>query len=168
MQVNQPAPDFELSDLHGRLHRLSKHRGAIVVVNFWSCDCPHSERTDEVIRRSSMTWGDRVVWLSIASNRNESADCVKKAAAARGNLTVLLDADHAIADLYDAVTTPHIFVLDDEGILRYQGAVDDLAFRRNRTPIRFFLNEVVDSLIEGHLPPLTETTAYGCAIVREI
>ncbi|MBK7316728.1 redoxin domain-containing protein [Candidatus Villigracilis affinis] len=49
MQINQSAPDFELPDLDGNLHRLSHYRGRIVIVNFWSCECPHSERTDKAI-----------------------------------------------------------------------------------------------------------------------
>jgi hypothetical protein len=78
-----------------------------------------------------------------------------------------MDANHVVADLYGAVTTPHVFVMDKDGILRYHGAVDDVTFR-NRKASRFFLQEAVDSLLDGHLPPLTETPAYGCAIVREI
>jgi citrate synthase len=69
--------------------------------------------------------------------------------------------------LYEAVTTPHTFVVDRDGILRYRGAVDDVTFR-NREATRFFLEEVVEALLDGHLPTLTETPAYGCTIVREI
>lgn len=80
---------------------------------------------------------------------------------------VLIDAGHIVADLYEAVTTPHVFVVDGEGVLRYRGAVDDVTFRK-RTATRFFLDEVVVSLLDGHLPELTETPAYGCTIIREI
>ncbi len=80
---------------------------------------------------------------------------------------VLIDADHSVADLCDAQTTPHIFVIDRDGILRYRGAVDDITFRR-RKPTRFFLEEAVEALLDGHLPTLSETPAYGCTIVREI
>jgi len=108
-----------------------------------------------------------VVLLSIAANQNESVQSVEDAARARSLPTVLIDAGHVVADLYEAVTTPHVFVVDKEGILRYRGAVDDVTFR-NRTASRFFLDEAVDALLEGHLLPLTETPAYGCTIVREI
>jgi hypothetical protein len=72
-----------------------------------------------------------------------------------------------VADLYEAVTTPHIFVVDRDGILRYRGAVDDVTFRQRKAS-RFFLDEVVGSLLNEQLPTLTETPAYGCTIVREI
>ena len=167
MNINQPVPDFELPDLNGKLHRLSDHRGRIVIVNFWSCECPHSERTDKAILSMFVQWQEDVTMLSIASNRNESAEALKEAAESRRLPTVLLDADCRVADLFDAQTTPHVFVIDREGILRYRGPVDDVTFRQ-RKPTRFFLDEAVESLLEGHLPALTESPAYGCTIVREI
>lgn len=167
MQIHQPAPDLELPDLQGSLHRLSDHRGRIVIVNFWSAECPHSERADGLILDWLQQWGGRVELLSIASNRNESARSVEEASRNRNMSGVLMDADHAIADLYEAITTPHVFVIDGDGILRYRGAVDDVTFRQ-RTATRFFLKEAVEALLEGRSPALTETRAYGCAIVREI
>jgi peroxiredoxin len=167
MEINRPAPDFELPDLNGRLHRLSDYRGRIVIVNFWSCECPHSERTDKAIMAMFVQWRDNVAMLSIASNRNENAEALKNAADARHLPTVLVDADCSVADLFNAQTTPHVFVIDHEGILRYRGPVDNVTFR-NRTPSRFLLDEAVESLLEGHLPALTESPAYGCTIVREV
>jgi peroxiredoxin len=166
-QINQPAPDFELPDPQGKVHTLSEYRGRIVIINFWSCECPHAERTDQWIMQSLAKWNADVALLPIAANRNESAQGVEEAARARGLPTVLLDAEHVVADLYEAVTTPHVFVVDGDGILRYRGAVDDVTFR-NRKATRFFLNEAVEALIDGRLPALTEMPAYGCTIVREI
>lgn len=167
ISINQPVPDFELPDLDGNLHRLSQHLGKIIIVNFWSCECPHSERADKAILSMFAQWRDDAAMLSIASNRNEKLEDLKKAAEARRLPTVLLDANCHIADLFEAQTTPHIFVIDRDGVLRYRGSVDDVTFRQ-RIPTRFFLDLAVESLLEGHLPELTETPAYGCAIVREI
>ena len=167
MEINHPASDFELPDLNGNVHRLSDYRGRIVIVNFWSCECPHSERTDKAIISMFVQWQDDVTMLTIASNRNESVEALQEAAESRRLPTVLWDADCAAADLFDAQTTPHVFVIDREGILRYRGAVDDVSFRQ-RKPTRFFLDEAVESLLAGQLPTLTESPAYGCAIVREV
>jgi len=167
MQINQPAPDFELPDLQGNQYKLADYRGRIVIVNFWSCECPHSERADGLILDLLAKWDGEVELLSIAANRNESAQSVEEAARARNLPKVLMDAEHAVADLYEAVTTPHVFVVDKDGILRYRGAVDDVTFRQRKSK-RFFLKEAVESLIDGHLPTLTETPSYGCTIVREI
>jgi peroxiredoxin len=167
LEINSPAPDFELPDLNGKVYRLSDYRGRIVIVIFWSCECPHSERTDKAIMAMFVQWRDDVAMLSIASNRNETAEAVKDAAETRRLPTVLLDEDCSVADLFNAQTTPHVFVVDREGILRYRGSVDDVTFRQ-RTPTRFLLDEAVESLLEGHLPALAESPAYGCAIVREV
>ena len=167
MDLDHLAADFELPDLQGKLQRLSDYRGRIVIVNFWSCECPHSERTDRSTMACLVQWNGEVELLSIASNRNESAQCVVEAVNARRLPRVLLDAQHKVADLYQAITTPHAFVVDREGILRYRGAIDDVKFRQLKAT-RFFLEEAVEALLEGHLPALAETLAYGCAIVREI
>lgn len=167
MNINQLVPDFELLDLNGKVHRLSDYRGRIVIINFWSCECPHSERTDKAILSMFVQWQEDVTMLTIASNRNESLEAWKEAAGSRRLLNVLQDADCAVANRFEAQTTPHVFVIDRAGILRYRGSVDDVTFRQ-RKPTRFFLDEAVESLLAGQLPTLTESPAYGCAIVREV
>lgn len=167
MEINQPVPDFELPDLNGTRHRLSNYRGRIVIVNFWSCECPHSERTDKAILSMFVQWQDDVTMLTIASNRSETVEALKEAAESRRLPNVLHDADCSVANLFDAQTTPHVFVIDRDGILRYRGAVDDVTFRQ-RKPTRFFLDEAVESLLSRQSPTLTESPAYGCAIVREV
>ena len=167
MQINQPAPEFQLPDLQGVLHKLSDSRGRIVIINFWSAECPHSEWADRSILGCLLQWGEDVQLLSIASNRNEPVPMLEAVSQARQLPIVLHDAEHGVADLYQAVTTPHIFVVDQDGLLRYRGAVDNFTFR-HRKATRFYLEEVVEALLAGHVPELQETLAYGCAIVREI
>jgi thiol-disulfide isomerase/thioredoxin len=167
MQLNEPAPDFELPDLQGVSHKPSDFRGKIVIINFWSAECPHSERTDQYFVKLLEKWDREVILLPIAANRNESIRMVAEAASARSISPTLIDSDHIVADLYEAITTPHVFVLDRQGILRYRGAVNNTTFRR-REPTRFFLQEAVEGLLNEQLPSLSETPAYGCTIVREI
>ena len=167
MQMNELAPDFELPDLKGKVHKLSDMRGKIVILNFWSAECPHSERTDRSLAPLLEGWREKVILLPIAANRNESIQMVTEAAEARNVRLVLIDEEQVVADLYGAMTTPHVFVIDRDGILRYRGAVDDVTFRC-REATRFFLQEVVERLLNGSLPQPEETPAYGCTIVREI
>ncbi len=166
MHLNQAAPDFELPDVLGRRHRLRETRGRVVILNFWSAECPHSQRADGSLLESLARWDGEVVMLSIASNRNESLELVREVSQARSLPLVLIDAEQAVADQYEAQTTPHVYLLDRQGILRYRGAVDDVTFR-HRNPTRFFLKEAVEALLAGRLPDLTETPAYGCTIIRE-
>jgi peroxiredoxin len=167
MQLNESAPEFELPDLQGNCHKLSDFRGKIVILNFWSAECPHSERTDRYLLTLREKWNEEVVLLSIASNRNESARMLAEAAASRRVPKVLVDSEHMVADLYEAVTTPHVFLIDRAGILRYRGAVDNITFR-HREATKFYLQDAVEAVLHGDLPALHETPAYGCAIVREI
>jgi peroxiredoxin len=167
MQMNHPAPEFQLPDLQGVPHKLSDYRGRIVIINFWSAECPHSERADRSIMACLVQWGEDVQLLSIAANRNEPLQMVAEAACARRLPLVLIDMDHVVADLYEAVTTPHAFVMDREGVLRYRGAIDDVTFR-HRKANRFYLEEAVKALLGGQKPDVQETPAYGCTIIREI
>jgi peroxiredoxin len=166
VEINKPAPDFELTSLHGELVRLRDLRGKIVVLNFWSCECPHSERTDRDLMAMFVQWRDDVALLPIAANRIETSEAIAEAARIRRLPIVLMDMEHVVADLYEAVTTPHVFVIDREGILRYGGAPDDVSFRQRR-PTRFYLDEAVEALLDGRLPAVSQTPAYGCTIVRE-
>lgn len=166
MDINRPAPDFELSGLDGRLHRLSDYRGRIVIVDFWSADCPHVVRADASLRAAMGRWGEAVVALMIASNASESLSALENAARERGPLTVLMDAKHEAADAFAAQVTPEAFVVDRAGVVRYRGAVDDVTFRQ-KIATRSFVEEAVEALLAGNLPSVAEVPAFGCSIVRE-
>lgn len=165
LELNQLSPEFTLPDLDGRIHMLSDYRGQIVIVNFWSAECPHSERFDADITTRLPDWGEDVVLLSVASNANEPDEMLTAAARRRKIPVLLRDADQKVADRYEAQTTPHAFLVDRKGILRYRGAVDDVAFRQ-REPTRFYLQEAIDALLNERLPDVTEVKPFGCTIVR--
>ncbi len=165
LQTGQLAPEFTLPDLDGNTHRLSDYRGRIVIVNFWSAECPQAARADESLLPWLKTWGDAVVLLPIASNANEPLEMLRRVSQARGLPLVLYDARHEVADLYGALTTPHVFLIDHRGILRYQGAFDDVTFRQPQ-PRRHYLKDAVEALLAGGKPEIEVTPAYGCTIVR--
>jgi len=167
MEPGDSALDFTLPDLQGAPHSLSDYRGRVVIVNFWSAECPWSERADNQFKQWPGEWGERVILLTVASNANETPELIAEAAYQRGLAPVLLDSGCALADSWGAQTTPHAFVVDVAGILRYQGALDDVTFRQ-REPNRFYVKEVVDALLAGRLPDVASAPAYGCTIVREI
>jgi len=167
--IHQPAPPFTLPDLEGALHSLEEQSGRIAgritVLNFWSAECSWCERTDPLLLECLQAWGNKVNLLTIASNANESRELLASTAAARRLPLVLHDRMGQVADLYGAQTTPHLFLIDRDGILRYQGAFDDVTFRQ-RTPTQFYLNLAVEALLAGRLPDPAETPAYGCTIMR--
>lgn len=165
--LDQPAPLFCLTTVDGRIWCLEEKRGKIVVLNFWSAECPWAERADKVLMELLQQWGPAVLWCSVASNANEPSALLEKTALERDLPVVLLDPQNRAADLYGALTTPHFFVVDGSGILRYQGAMDDVTFRQ-RLPTRNFLDEAVKALLNGQLPDPAQQPAYGCTIVRAL
>ena len=162
---NKPAPDFALPDLAGTPHSLTDFRNRIVIINFWSAECPWSQRCDRELLSLMEGWGEEVTLLAIASNANEPLEMLVQVSAERGLPTVLQDVDQASADLYGAQTTPHLFVLDEDGIIRYQGAFDDITFRQ-RDVTEHYLQDAVDKLLAGSLPEPAQTSPYGCVLVR--
>lgn len=166
INLDELAPDFTLPDLEGNPHTLSDQRGKIVILNFWSAECPWSLRADEALISAHEDWGENVLLWSIASNKSESHEELIKAAAKRGLQTVLFDSGNGVADLFEAVTTPHFFVINEEGLLRYRGALDDVTFRQ-RTATKSYLLEAIAALLEGNRPDQAESAGYGCSIVRD-
>ncbi len=165
MQVGTPAPDFRLPDLTGASHQLSEIADKIVVINFWSAECPWSKRMDATLAQLISEWEDRVEFWSIASNVNEDPVLIRDEASARGIPVVLLDPDQYVADLFGATTTPQVFVIDPNQILRYTGAVDDRTFR-NREASQAYLADAIQAVLEDRSPDPSHTSPYGCAIVR--
>jgi peroxiredoxin len=164
--LNQPAPDFELPDLEGHLHHLSDYRGKIAVVNFWSAECEWSERADRHLMATMKQLPDQIVVLPIASNTNESDEMINAALHQRHLPFVLQDSGAGLADRWGAQTTPHAFVVDAQGILRYRGPVDDVTFRKRKAE-RWYVEEVVEALLRGKVPEIQEAPPYGCTIVRD-
>jgi peroxiredoxin len=160
-----PAPDFTLPGLDGRRYHLAERGGRIIILNFWSAECPWSERADTEILASLLKWGAQVLYWPIAANRAEPLEQQRQVAESRGLPQLLLDSDQQVADLYQAQTTPHFFVVDGNGILAYQGALDDVTFRR-REPTRAYLHDAVTALLAGRRPDPASTDPYGCTIVR--
>ncbi len=166
MELGKPAPNFTLNDLDGNAHSLVDYRGRIVIINFWSAECPHAARVDLGLIPLLEEWGGNVQLLQIASNSNEPLEMLREVAAERGTPGfVLHDPASIIADLYEATNTPHIFIVDADGLLQYHGAYDDVAFRQ-RTATRNYVQEAVESLLNGNKPQVTSVPPFGCTIVR--
>ncbi len=168
LPVGTLAPDFLLPDVlsQGSI-KLSALRGQIVVISFWSMECPWSRHYDGYLAGLPTAWGDQDVrLLLIDSNLNETVEAMRQLAGEIGMPGPLLhDADCAVANDYGALTTPHIFIVDQTGKLAYQGAIDDRNFRQKEATVNY-LDAAVEALLAGRAPDPAETPAYGCTIVR--
>jgi peroxiredoxin len=162
----QPAPGWTLPDLDGGQASLDDFHGRLLIMNFWSAECPWSRRADAELAVLMKTWGEKVALATMACNANETPDLIRETAQERGLPLVLTDPTSAVADRYGVAATPHLFVIDGQGLLRYQGALDDATFRQR--PTRPYLRLAVEALLDGRSPDPAETPAYGCALVRYI
>ncbi len=167
--VGQAAPDFALPDLDGRLHRLADYQGQIVILDFWSAECPVSQAVDPYFNERWEEWARQgIVFLAIDSNSHYNDEEIRRARAERAlRFPILRDRGNKVADAYGALTTPHIFLVDRQGLLRYRGAVDDRSFRK-REPEVNYLEEALAAVLAGRPVPRPETEPYGCTIVRAI
>jgi peroxiredoxin len=165
IKIGEQAPQFELPDLRGHLLRLEDLQGKIVVVNFWSAECEWCQRVDRELIPYLDAWKDRVKVLWIASNDSEPHNLIEKVASERKLPTVLVDDQQKVADLYGAQTTPHFFVVDSGCKLSYQGAWNDVTFRR-RIATQVYVPKVIEALKQNLTPEVTQTPPYGCVLVR--
>lgn len=165
MDVGQAVPEFSLKDLGGKVHALSDVRGRILVLVFWSAECPWSVRADDLIETWRGEWETHVEVWRVASNANEEIALMKQAAVERRVDTVLIDEEHRLADSLEAMTTPHCYVIDEHGFLRYRGGLDDTTFRQ-RQATRFYLADAVAAVMAGKRVDPADTPGYGCTIVR--
>lgn len=165
--LNRLAPDFSLPAAAGGRFALADWRGFVVVLNFWSSECPWSRRADVMLVYRQLTWypkGVRIVGL--ASNSTESVTQILYEAENRHvKFPILLDTDLKVAEAYKAEVTPHIFVIDRQGLVRYAGAVDDATDKR-REAHQHYLDRAVNALLENHLPDPTITAPFGCPLAR--
>jgi len=165
--LGQIVEDWELVDNRGVSQRLSQYRGTIVVMVFWSAECPVSAEYDAYFSGLLDRYpGGQVVVLGIDSNVHYGQEEISRAVAERRvRFPVLRDADSAIADRFGALTTPHVFILDPAGCLAYEGAVDDRTFRRREATVNY-VDQALAALLAGETPEVTQTQPYGCTIVR--
>jgi len=165
VKIGEKAPQFILPDLDDKQFSLDGWNGWIRVLYFWSAECIWCERVDRELIGFINSWEGRVKCVWIASNANETHELITKVAKARDIPSVLFDEGHRVADQYEAQVTPHFFIVDAGGKLAYQGAWDDITFRK-RVATQVYVPQVVQALREGSIPGITQTPAYGCELVR--
>ena len=163
--LNASAPAFALPDLGGRIHKLEEYRGQLVLLDFWSAECPWSVRADRELAKWPADLLAASVLLRLAMNADESIDAIRTESERRFQGTVLLDPDRKVTDAYGAGFTPEFFLLDRKGTVRYHGALDDATFR-HPAATRPYLEDALRALLSGRAPDPGETPGYGCAIVR--
>ena len=174
--VGKAAPDFTAVDTKGKTQHLADYRGKTVVLEWTNHDCPFVKKhygSGNMQAQQKEAAEAGVVWLSIISSAPDKQGHVSAAQANRLNKergaapsAVILDSEGELGKLYGARTTPHMFVIDGKGTLRYKGAIDSIRSARQRDVpkatqyVRLALNEVRS----GKELSRPVSKPYGCSV----
>lgn len=175
-EIGKAAPEFTATDSNGKEHKLSDFKGKIVVLEWTNPECPyvkkHYDSKNMQKLQADITAKD-VVWLSINSSAagkqgnltGEAANTYIKDQGAK-QTAYLLDPKGEIGKAYDAKTTPHMFVIDKDGTLAYEGAIDDndSANKEDAATAKNYVTAAVDALVAGKAVETSKTKAYGCGV----
>ena len=174
--VGQPAPDFSLTDVTGKTHKLSEYRGKTVVLEWVNPECPFVVKhygSGNMPSLQKAAVADGVIWLSINSgsagaqgdfNPGQVTTWMEKTGASP--TAYFRDSDGKVGKLYDAKTTPHMFVITSDGTLAYNGAIDSIRSSKAED-ISKATNYVTAALTSVKLgQPVAKTTSepYGCSV----
>jgi peroxiredoxin len=175
LNQGETAPDFNVKSIKGADVKLSDYKGKIVVLEWFNIGCPfvlkHYKPHTMQSLQSEYT-GKGVIWLTINSTqpKHENFLTPEKAAQTVENFKIkstemLMDPDGKVGKLYDAKATPHMFIIDANGKLVYQGAIDDTPSpSSDPAKAHNYVKTALDELLAGKKVTTSETKQYGCGI----
>ena len=175
-ETGKPAPAFEVKDIAGKTQSIAKYKGKIVVLEWNNPDCPfvhkqYDSGNMQALQKYATEKG--VVWLSVDSGGvgkqgNMTPEQAKEhvAEVKASPSAYILDPEGTLGKLYGAKTTPHMFVIDKNGVLAYQGAIDDKpsADLEDIATAKNYVRAAIDALAAGKSPEVGETRSYGCSV----
>ena len=174
--VGKPAPAFTGLTSDGKTVKLSDYRGKTVVLEWTNHQCPFVGKhygTSNMQTLQKEAGGKGVVWLSVISSApgrqghvtGERANELSKSRGA-GPAAVILDEKGIIGRAYEATATPHMYVIDDKGVLTYKGAIDDIpsANHDDVPKATNYVRSALAAMAAGKKPEPRATRAYGCSV----
>jgi len=162
--------DIKLTDLYGKEHSLKDFHGKIVLLRFWSIVCPTEKAAAPKFKALQEEFGDKgVVQIAVNANQKELdpdseppyADLREFVENAGTEFLATVDHDNEITDMFGAATTPHCFVIDKEGVLRYAGALDDDPRGSKGDEATSHVGNAIKALLAGEEVPVKTTKPYG-------
>ena len=178
-KVGETAPNFSLINQDNKKISLEEFRGKKVVLEWTNHECPFVKRhyeTGNMQKLQKELVDNDVIWLSIVSSAKGKQGYIDQDQAKQLTLTrdaspnhVLLDEDGSVGKKFVAKTTPHMYVIDGDGMLKYQGAIDNLGtmgalFSTDLSQGVNFVREAIQSLNAGLEVESSSTRPYGCSI----
>ena len=174
--VGQKAPDFSLTDTAGKTVRLSDYKGRHVVLEWNNPGCPYVRRHYDSANMQTLqkeVTGKNVVWLAINSTADSHPDYLTAAQLGRWMVqqkaaptATLMDEDGNVGHSYGARTTPHMYLVDPQGVLIYAGGIDNQPSARGaeqKSATNYVRQGVNEALVgKGLSKPVT--APYGCSV----
>jgi peroxiredoxin len=168
--IGAQVPDFTLKDSEGKEVNLTKYRGdAIVVLTFVSKQCPIARALTPILAAYEKEYGAKgVKFLGIMSNVTEETPVVAASLKEKGiAFPILDDPGYKIADALDAMGTPHMYIIDKQGKLRYSGAVND-NWKEPEKVEKTYFKTALESVLAGQTVAEPSPDAFiGCSIKKQ-
>jgi len=176
LKIGEPAPGFTGIDTSGKSHALSDFRGKPVVLEWTNHDCPYVRKhysSGNMQRQQQAATGQGVVWLSIISSAPGKQGHVTPAQAdaltAERNAApsaVILDEKGEIGRLYEAKTTPHMYIIDADGKLAYMGGIDSIPSTNPADIAKAtqYVPAALAQVMQGEPVTPSVTRPYGCSV----
>jgi len=174
--VGSVAPDFSVSDAKGNTQSVSQYKGKYVVLEWFNPECPFVKKhygSGNMQKLQEEFTGKGVVWLSIDSSATgKEGNLTPEEAKAKmtewktHSTALLLDPDGKAGRTYGAKNTPHMFIINPEGKIIYEGAIDSKA-SPNPDDIAGSTNYVkvaLDEALAGKKVSNPSTRPYGCSV----
>ncbi len=172
----ESAPDFTLTDINGQTHTLASYQGKMVILEWINHGCPfvanqYGTGTMQALQKEARDNG--IVWLSICSTAPEKPDYLTPAqwqttAQEKGGSAdaILIDPDGTVGRLYGAKTTPHMYIIQQDGTLLYQGAIDDTPSTRPQDipTAKNYVRAALGDIAAGRPIQTPLTKPYGCSV----
>jgi peroxiredoxin len=172
LEIGDAAPVFaDLPGVDGKNHSIGDFKDSKALVVIFSCNhCPYVHAYENRMVEIQRDYADKsvqIVTINSNDDTNYPADnfenMKKRAREKNFNFPYLRDASQEIARAYGAQRTPHVFLFDQDRILRYTGKIDD-NWENPAGVKQRFLRDAIDSVLKGEGPKEPSTFAIGCTI----
>ncbi len=169
--VGQAAPTFTLTDTDGNTHNLADYKGKVVVLEWFNPQCPFVVRhyKDQTMINTYNEFKDQgVVWIAInsgAAGKQGAGLELNKQMKSEWNIpyAVALDESGKVGHMYAAKTTPHMYIINKDGVLAYAGAIDNDPSGKD-TGATNYVAQALKQVLAGETVTETNTKPYGCSV----
>lgn len=176
IEIGATAPSFELQAASGKSVKLSDYKGKIVVLEWFNNGCPfvrkhYDSNNMQSLQKKYIDKG--IVWLTIISSAEGKQGYVDAAGALKQKTEnksfqtdILLDPKGVAGLAYGAKTTPHMYIIDKNQTLVYQGGIDDKADadKESIKGAKNFVADALDEILAGKTVKVQNTKPYGCSV----